>query len=208
MSSQETNSQVDLMHTDTFDAHIVPAETKARKEREGESYKHTPGNVEDPASIHTADGYTVDTEGLINNYAVEPPMYVEEPGDLAQEEVSLVEEFTIVDVFDSHAEAENAAIEIHKVGISKDKISIFGKGFQDVDHGRGFLNWEYGKVHGGLAKLLASMGIDRVDAMAYEVEGSAGKTLVIVVGKYDDVIKAQKTLVGIGHRLSQHQTAI
>jgi hypothetical protein len=208
MTTQNAEPQVDLMHTDSFDAHIVPAETKARKEREGEHFKHTPGNVDDPASIHTADGYTVDTEGLINNYAVEPPMYVEEPGDLAQEELHVVEEFTIVDVFASHTEAENAAIAIHKVGIGKDKISIFGKDFRDVDHGHGFLNWEYGKVHGGLAKLLISMGIDQIDARAYEVEGNAGKTLVVVVGKYDDVIKAQKTFVGIGHRLSQHQPAI
>ncbi|MHC5611768.1 MAG: hypothetical protein ACYTXA_12310, partial [Nostoc sp.] len=35
----------------------------------------------DPDSIRTTDGYTVDKEGLLNNYAVEPEMYYEEPGD-------------------------------------------------------------------------------------------------------------------------------
>lgn len=208
MNEQQTDSKTDLMHTDSFDAHIVPAETKARKEREGEYYKHTPDNVDDLDGIHTADGYTVDTEGLINNYAVEPTMYVEEPGDLAKKDLSLVEEFTIVDVFATHDAAENAAIEIHKAGIGKDKISIFGKDYHDVDHGHGFLNWQYGKAHGGLANLLVTMGIDRTDSRDYEVEGEAGKTLVIVVGKYDDVVNAQKVLVSMGHRLSEYQEAI
>jgi len=75
--------------TDSFDSHIVPAETKARKEREGDDYKHTPDNAKDPDSIHTADGYTVDTEGLVNNYAIEPEMYYEVPGDLGTEEPSV-----------------------------------------------------------------------------------------------------------------------
>jgi hypothetical protein len=59
---------------DTYDAHIVPAETVARKEREGKDYKKIPeGNLEGGAAI--------DNEGLLNNYAVEPEMYYEDPGD-------------------------------------------------------------------------------------------------------------------------------
>jgi hypothetical protein len=68
--------------TDTYDLHIVPAETAARKEREGENYKQLPDETEDPDSIDTNSGFTVDKEGLVNNYAVEPEMYVEVPGDL------------------------------------------------------------------------------------------------------------------------------
>ncbi len=60
--------------TDTYDPHIIPAETAARKEREGEDYKKIPeGNLEGGAAI--------DNEGLLNNYAVEPEMYYETPGD-------------------------------------------------------------------------------------------------------------------------------
>ena len=33
------------------------------------------------SSIRTTDGYTMDKEGLLNNYAVEPEMYYEVPGD-------------------------------------------------------------------------------------------------------------------------------
>ena len=70
---------------DTYDAHIVPAETAARKEREGDAYKHPVHQVED-GSIDTSGGYTVDKEGLLNNYAIEPEMYYEVPGDARQSE--------------------------------------------------------------------------------------------------------------------------
>ena len=52
-----------------YDRAITSAETAARMERE-ENFKQT----------HEA-GQTVDREGLANNYAVEPEMYYEEPGD-------------------------------------------------------------------------------------------------------------------------------
>lgn len=75
-----TNPRVEK---DNYDPHIVPAETAARKEREKADYKQTP--VEDD-SIDTEAGYTVDSEGLANNYAIEPEMYYEEPGDLRAKE--------------------------------------------------------------------------------------------------------------------------
>jgi hypothetical protein len=73
---------------DSYDAHIVPAETAARKEREGENFKH----FEHPKasdSIDTTGGFTVDKEGLADNFAVEPEMYVETPGDLRKEDSSI-----------------------------------------------------------------------------------------------------------------------
>ncbi len=82
--------------TDTYDRGIIPAETAARMKREGVNYKHLPTEEDlasaatddqtDIYSIRTTDGYTVDKEGLLNNYAVEPEMYYEVPGD-AKEEV-------------------------------------------------------------------------------------------------------------------------
>lgn len=71
--------------SDNYDSHIIPAETEARMEREGENFKHTP----DPeGGLDTTEGYTVDREGLLNNYAVEPEMYVEVPGDLREKQAS------------------------------------------------------------------------------------------------------------------------
>ncbi|MEH2280658.1 MAG: hypothetical protein V7K90_04835 [Nostoc sp.] len=81
----------DRAEVDTYDRGIIPAETAARIEREGDKYKTLPteereadastDDQTDPESIRTTGGYTVDKEGLSNNYAVEPEMYYEEPGD-------------------------------------------------------------------------------------------------------------------------------
>jgi hypothetical protein len=76
---------------DNYDAHITPAETAARKEREGDHYKEPPHQPED-ASLDTSAGYTVDKEGLVNNYAIEPEMYINEPGDLREKEEELAAE--------------------------------------------------------------------------------------------------------------------
>ncbi len=71
--------------SDSFDRGIVPAETAARKEREGKNYKH-PDRKEEEGDMDTTAGQTVSNEGLANNYAIEPEMYVEEPGDLSDEQ--------------------------------------------------------------------------------------------------------------------------
>ena len=64
---------------DADDAHILPGETVARREREGANYQYTPKS--DADSVDRIAGYAVDSEGLVNNYAVEPEMYFEVPGD-------------------------------------------------------------------------------------------------------------------------------
>ncbi len=75
------------------DPHIIPAETAARANREGSHFGQVDHDSQaDTEHIHTRDGYTVDQEGLINNYAVEPPMYIKEPGDLAEEEAAIAKQ--------------------------------------------------------------------------------------------------------------------
>jgi hypothetical protein len=69
--------------SDNYDRHIVPAETEARMEREGENFNKTP---QPEGDLDTTAGYTVDQEGLANNYAIEPEMYVNVPGDLKEKE--------------------------------------------------------------------------------------------------------------------------
>ncbi|HEY9852148.1 MAG TPA: hypothetical protein V6D28_21925 [Leptolyngbyaceae cyanobacterium] len=86
----------DRVAEDKYDPHIVPAETAARREREKETFKTVPtmereeeaktNDDVDDGSIRTTDGYTVDKEGLLNNYAIEPEMYINEPGDLREKE--------------------------------------------------------------------------------------------------------------------------
>ncbi|HLP90081.1 MAG TPA: hypothetical protein VK184_16015 [Nostocaceae cyanobacterium] len=83
------------VEVDTYDRGIIPAEIAARKEREGEQFKQLPTEekqINTPTddqtnseSIRTTDGYTMDREGLLNNFAVEPEMYYEVPGDARAE---------------------------------------------------------------------------------------------------------------------------
>ena len=101
MPKETTKPEVGV-DVDTYDRGIVPAETAARKEREGDLFKSTPDKVKegeavtndqtDAESIDTTKGYTVDKEGLVNNYAIEPEMYVNEPGDLRQKEEEVTAE--------------------------------------------------------------------------------------------------------------------
>ncbi|HEY9837955.1 MAG TPA: hypothetical protein V6D27_13785 [Vampirovibrionales bacterium] len=74
-----------------YDRGIIPAEVAARKEREGDKFMKAPSSADEPHENpdHTRDGFTVDQEGLINNYAIEPEMYVNEPGDLREKEEAL-----------------------------------------------------------------------------------------------------------------------
>lgn len=81
MSEQKLpKPQVDV-DVDTYDRGIVPAETAARKEREGDDFKRNPQDDRPETK-----GFTVDKEGLVDNFAIEPEMYVDEPGDLRQEQ--------------------------------------------------------------------------------------------------------------------------
>ncbi len=66
-----------------YDRGITSAETAARMEREGKDFKDTSQGEGD---LDATDGQTVDREGLANNYAVEPEMYIDEPGDLREKQ--------------------------------------------------------------------------------------------------------------------------
>lgn len=66
-----------------YDRNLTPGEVAARKEREGENFKSFP---ESEGDMDTTSGYTVDREGKVNNFAIEPEMYIEEPGDLKQQQ--------------------------------------------------------------------------------------------------------------------------
>lgn len=85
-SSKHKTTKNEKMDTSTADRGIIPAEVAARMDREGGDFRTTADEQADPESIDITGGATVDQEGLANNYAIEPEMYVDEPGDLKQEE--------------------------------------------------------------------------------------------------------------------------
>ena len=74
------------LETSTADRGIIPAEVAARMDREGGDFRTTADEQAASESIDVTGGATVDQEGLANNYAIEPEMYVDEPGDLRREE--------------------------------------------------------------------------------------------------------------------------
>jgi hypothetical protein len=76
------NADQEFSTSDSYDAHIIPAETAARKDREGDNFKQIPVETESADSLDVTGGRTIDTEGLSNIYAVEPEMYSETPGDM------------------------------------------------------------------------------------------------------------------------------
>jgi hypothetical protein len=78
--------QYDRHTPDSYDPHIIPAETAARKEREGENFKRLPKHPAGSESLDTTAGFTVDKEGLVDNFGIEPEIYYETPGDIPASE--------------------------------------------------------------------------------------------------------------------------
>ncbi len=102
---------------DGYDSHLIPAETAARKEREGDDFKQIPTEAEPEANLDTTGGYTVDQEGLANNYAIEPEMYIDEPGDLrAEQEAEEAERRRILQEINQTGEDGNVTTESDERG--------------------------------------------------------------------------------------------
>lgn len=190
---------------DSYDPHLIPAEIAARKDREGKGYKHIPENPEQPDSIDTTGGYTVDNEGLVNNYASEPEMYAETPGDLSGSRNSATKSntYTIVDVFPSLIEAQQMTSEMQAAGLNLDNIAIVAQNYQSPNIATSILNWPHIYESGGFAIALVELGITSTEATKYEDEIKMGKFVVLVVGSEAEIIQAHDLLHNIGHRMPQ-----
>jgi hypothetical protein len=187
---------------DSYDANMIPAETAARKDREGDDFKQNLSDAEGAKSLNTTTGETIDTEGLANNYAAEPEMYRETPGDMPnQGDMAFTpNKFTIVDIFPSRPAAESIVAKMRAAGLDAHKISILGNDYQDTEHVKGGLNWKDIARANGLAVVLVGLGIAHDEASRYETEIKAGKLVVLVVGSEADVLQANQILHTIGHK--------
>jgi hypothetical protein len=87
LKEQQGTELYDSPTPDSYDSHIIPAETAARKEREGDDFKHLVKHPEGSENMETTGGFTVDKEGLVNNFAIEPEMYYETHGDIPEEKI-------------------------------------------------------------------------------------------------------------------------
>ena len=78
--------------------------------------------------INKSHGHTVDSEGLLNNYAIEPEMYEEDGNSLSE----LINRVTVVDIFDSEEEAKNAVLSMEQKGLRVTNMSIVAKTYKDA----------------------------------------------------------------------------
>lgn len=68
---------------------LIPSEVAARKEREGEINTNPELSAESDSKV--ADGYTVSGQGLINNHAITPDVYVsEKPSDEKRRDLTML----------------------------------------------------------------------------------------------------------------------
>ena len=86
LAQQEAAKRYDSPTPNSYDPNIIPAETAARMEREGDNFKRLPQHPPGSESLDTTAGFTVDKEGLVDNFGIEPEMYYETPGDAEGDE--------------------------------------------------------------------------------------------------------------------------
>jgi D-Tyr-tRNAtyr deacylase len=147
--------------------------------------------------INKAHGHTVDGEGLLNNYAIEPEMYVEQGVSLSE----LTNRVTVVDIFDSEEEAQQAVLEIEAKGLRVSHISIVAKNYKNSQSA---INCENINAEGGLASVLTRLGISD-HAIARFIEAiDNGKFLIIEVGSDREASQVQHVLEKAGHSLEEN----
>jgi hypothetical protein len=146
--------------------------------------------------INTAHGHTVDNEGLLNNYAIEPEMYEEDGGALSSQASDTV---TVVDVFPSELEAKTAVLEMERKGLRTDQIAIVAKGYNQEPENS--MNWEHINAAGGLAAVLTKLGISHHATGQFMDAVEDGKFLVIEIGNDREASQAQHVLEKAGHTL-------
>ncbi|MBD2178648.1 hypothetical protein H6F42_17150 [Pseudanabaena sp. FACHB-1998] len=145
-----------------------------------------------PTELNKAHGRTVDTEGLLNNYAIEPEVYIDEGNSLSE----LINRVTVIDIFESEGDARGSVSEMEQKGLLISHISIVAKDYQEPQSS---LNWENISACGGLPAVLTKLGISD-QAIARFVEATDnGKFLVIEMGNDRQASQMQHVLAKAGH---------
>lgn len=144
--------------------------------------------------INKAGGHTVDGEGLLNNYAIEPGMY-EEDGGLSEP----VNSVTVVDIFDSEVEAKKAILEMEQKGLRTGQVSIVAKDYdQELEQS---MSMERITAGGGLAAVLTKLGISKQASSQFVNAIEAGKFLVIEIGSDREASQAEHVMEKVGHTI-------
>jgi hypothetical protein len=144
--------------------------------------------------VNKSHGHTVDSEGLLNNYAIEPEMYTEHGTSLSE----LTNRVSVVDIFDSEEAAKTAVLEIEQKGLLVSHISIVAKNYKDA---QSTMNWENINNEGGLAAVLTRLGISDHAIVRFIEAIDNGKFLIIEVGSDREASQVQHVLEKSGHSL-------
>jgi hypothetical protein len=149
-----------------------------------------------PDEINESRGHTVDTEGLLNNYAIEPEMYEEDGNSLSK----MTERVTVVDIFDSEEEAQRAVLEMEQKGLRSTNISIVAKDYKGSGN---MLTWKTITEEGGLAVVLNKLGISDFSVSQFVEACENGKFLAIEIGGDREASQVQHVLEKAGHSLQE-----
>jgi hypothetical protein len=147
-----------------------------------------------PDEINESHGQTVDTEGLLNNYAIEPEMYEEDGHSVSK----LVDRVTVVDIFDSEEAAKNAVLAMEQKGLPVANTSIVAKSYQDS---KSSINWKTITAEGGLAAVLTRLGISEESISKFVEAVDNGKFLMIEIGNNREASQVQHVLEKAGHTM-------
>jgi len=146
-----------------------------------------------PDELNKSGGHTVDDQGLLNNYAIEPEMYEQDGGELS----ATSSKVTVVDIFTSVLEAETAVLTMEQKGLHTDQIAIIGKDY--CQQPQNSMNWEHITASGGLAVVLSELGIGDQATVQFVEAIAQDKFLVIAIGSDREASQAQLVLEEIGH---------
>jgi hypothetical protein len=147
-----------------------------------------------PDEINESHGQTVDTDGLLNNYAIEPEIYEEDGCSLSE----LINRVTVVDIFDSEDEAKNAVLAMEQKGLRVTNMSIVAKSYQDPKNS---INWKTITAEGGLAAVLTILGISEQSIAKFVEAVDNGKFLMIEIGNDREASQVQHVLEKAGHTM-------
>ncbi|TYQ24358.1 hypothetical protein PseudUWO311_19500 [Pseudanabaena sp. UWO311] len=137
---------------------------------------------------------SIDGLGLANSNAIAPAIHEETDNDQAETESIC----TVIAIFPSRHEANDAVLEMQKQGLSSPQIVIISTQYQEHQNS---MHWEYIASDNGLPSVLTGLGINVLDILQFLEAVNDGKFLVIGLVNDRDASQAQYILKNIGRKV-------
>ena len=141
---------------------------------------------------------SLDRMNLLNGYAIAPDI---EPDIEQENDASLTAPkniFTVIDIFLSRHEANDAVLEMQKQGLSSPQIVVISKYYQEHQNS---MHWEYIASDGCLVSILKSLGVNNHDSSQFLEAVDDGKFLVLGLVTDREASYAQHILKNIGRKV-------